>query len=658
MDNKIKIENNIKPSDKEMEAVADSYAKFYQYRNARDSITQQFQNMPFEDMLETSRVLFWNSLKTESEDLSALGLDFSFPFVRKEVIEFVGRIAKLNVSPKMYSNSHHAMGVKVLQAIYKKYRIKGQDRVEKFWQILYGVVNGTVCLFVHWDGSEEERRFLEKYDSQTGAYTILKKKVKPWNDVRVEIVPIEEMYLANVTQRDIKKQTRSIRKKTHTGEEFQALYGHYGRAEHVVAGNRIDQDSLYYRLLEGTGVLGQDRIQVMYDMDTANDKLILSANGVVLNFLGEGSTFEVSPNPFHHKEQPYVWSIFDPIDEKLAYGLPMPMKLRSQSNILNTSFAMMIEAELRAVDPPFLTSDFMRPDLVFGDKKVVPVGDVNAWKQLDVREPSSSYFTMMNSVQGLMSSFAQGGGSQAAPSKQPKAAREIIAMENMKQEALGATLVMYYHLVFNELFLILKTALQFYSSEKFTDQKDGIVRSLTVPEFPLTKGGLGNVEVRFVTGKSNPMKLYFDAINKSIENGSKTEIIEVAKDAIINMEWFIEEVKLESEKATELERAAYFEQVLTPMLEIFVPAGIASIEKTYLRFLEKMGESPSDYTSDEVLPQIYSTMQNKLSFNPEALKPGGSGTLNGDLKQSTTGTINGEKSNGGFGAEMALPGQQ
>ena len=653
---KIRPENFVMPSDKEIRLVGGVYERFYRFKNQRSGNIRQFENTGFDDYLIRSRELFWNSVVTESEDLKALGLDFSLPFVRKEVLDFLGRISSLNITPQISGSGLSMYGVKVLHAMYKKWRLKSVDRVEKFWQNLYGIVNGTVCIYVGYDGGESVKRFLTAYDPVTGVYQIDERKMKMWDDARTSIVPLEEMYLAKIWQRNIQLQGETQRVRRLVKGEFDAEFGKYPNAKYIQPGNMIAEDSLYFQLLGGTGITTTELYHVIDDFDTDNDQRIIVANGVPLNMLGEGENKVASPNPFHHKMQPYIWAIFEPIDEKFAYGLSMPFKIKNASKLMNTSYTMLVEQELRAIDPPTLTSDIDAPDIIFGQKKVIPVMDVAAYKPFEVREASGAYYTMMNSLQGVMTSHAQGGMSQIAPSKQPKAAREIIALENMKQQALGNTLVLYFNMVYQEIFLVLKTMLQFYESGKYANQEDNLVRTLEVPDFALSQGGIGKMEVRFVKEPQNGLKLYFEGIKKSIENGKATEIIEVPVTLLSKLEFFIDDIRLEPEKATELERAAFFEQVLTPMMQFFIPAGLADAGKTYLRYLEKMGEHPADYTSDQVLPQIMGVWGKGYKL-PTAMmetmmgrkgQPAGIGNVN----QSTTGTMFGAQSNGGFGKEM------
>lgn len=929
-EDKVKPETLVNPSPKYLEVVAGVYEDFYNFRNQRNGVHRQLQYHTLEDFLKKSRELFWNSTLTSSKDLEELGLEFALPFVRKEVIDFVGRLVALNINPKISGEELNQYSVRVLQSMYKKWRMKSNDKVEKFWQILYGVVNGTVCCYIGWDGGETTKRFLTSYDEETGDYKIDEKDIAMWNDVVKEIVPLEEIYLEKIWERNIQKQNKIIRKQEMILSDFKKEYGKHKDAEFVFPGDRIAEDSLFYQLLEGAGITTTDKIQVFTEFCIGHeDKKIIVANGIWLNRL-KGDV--VQPNPFTHKMQPYTWAqMFQPVDEKFAYGLSLPFMQKDPHKLLNTSFCvtpdtkiltndlrwvtaeslkigdklvgfeeygrktgkngrgstkerriqpaevvktgrmkapvyqvnledgtqlkctgnhrwltwthnggsivwkrtdemkreledktwrgvghkifmpkpfdvieqdnsyesgyigglfdgeghlsspqcdsekgttrgmqltfiqnkgkvlekgiellkdkgfkftvngrkhdncqtvlisggkreimralmsfrperlikkweeknikhaslrseikvkvesvaylgemeiitlesstktyiaegfcahntLMMEAELRAIDRPYLSSDIEAPSIVFGEKRVIPVTDVNAYKPIEVVEPSGQFFTMMNSLSETMTSQAQGGSAQLIPSRQPKSAREILAVENMKQQMMSSSLLMYYDLVYQEIMLVLKTALQFYSTGKY-DGKD-IMRTFTVSDFPLGNGGVGQLDVRIVKKPGMALDLYFESVNKSIENGRATEIIELTPEVLQSLSFFIDKISLEPEKSDELERTMFYEQILKPMLEVFIPAGVADINKVFLRYLEKAGEHPADYASNQVLPQLLNQQgrgayTNAMSGQGIGLQETQRGTATGDQMQALQGMMRGGESMGGFGDLMA-----
>lgn len=654
---KTRIEEQYRPHDNHLEAIADTYQKFYTYKNQREQNFRQIQFYNLEEFWKESRTLFWNSTKTKSDDLQALGLDFSLPFVRKEVLDFTGRLVSLNINPALSGDDLDAYSVKVLQAMYKKWRFKSRDRVEKFWQLLYSAMNGTVCSYVGFNASEREMRYLTEYDRENGTFKTKEQMKKMWNDAFTEITPLEEMYLEKIWEHDIQKQNDTIRVKEMTWEDFKKELGSYENSQYVVPGAQIAEDSLFFELLGGTQILNEDKIQALYRFNTAKDEHQIIANGVLLNPLGKK---DIQPNPFHHKMQPYTWSLHEAIDEKFAYGMSMPFLLKEPTKILNSSYTMLVERELRSIDPPVLSSDFESPDLIFGQNRVIPVNDVNAYKEFKIDEASGAYFTMMNSLQGLMSSFAQGGSAQVAPSRQPTSAREVIQIEKMKQQALGNTLTMFYDLVHQETMLLIKTMLQFYPAGRY-DTNNNLLRAFTASNMPLSRGSVGNLEVRFVKNPQKGLDLYFEAVKKSINAGKPTEIIEMPVDIIDNIDFYIDDIKLEPEDQDELQKTVFNEQILPQLLNVFIPAGVADINKTYIRWLEKNGEHPSSFTSEQNMSQIMSnwggrpvqggqqpmagaSLQDILQGNSGANQ----GAQTGNMMQSQRGTMFGGQSNGGF----------
>lgn len=658
------VEDAYKPSDKALETIGSVYHDFYTFRSNRDQSFRQLQGLNLEEYWKQSRELFWNSNVTKSEDLEALGLDFSLPFIRKEVLDFTGRLVSMNISPKLAGDDINAFSIQVLQAMYQKWRFKSKDKVEKFWQMLYATMNGTVINYVGFDAGARNLQFLTEMDREGGLYAKETGVKKFWDDAFTELVPVEELYLEKIWERNMQKQNRTIRLKEMTGRDFAKNFpiNKYPMAQYVTTGNKISDDSLFHQLLGGANILNSDKVQVLYMMDTATDEYKIVANGVWLNTVGKKND-DSRPNPFKHKMQPYTMSVHEPIDEKFAYGMSMPFKLKDTSKILNTSYTMLVERELRSIDPPVISSDFEAPELIFGQQRIIPVNDVDAYKEFRIEEASGAYFTMMNSLQGLMGSFAQGGMSQVAPSRQPRSAREIIELNNLKQQTLGNTLVLYYDLLHQEIMLLLKTMLQFYPAGRYN--KENIVRAFTVPNFPLSQGGVGNLEVRFVKDPQRGLQLYMEAVNKTVENGVQTEIVEAPIDIIQNLEFYMSDIKLEPEKSDDLEKAAFNENILQPMLDVFVPSGVADIGKTYLRFLEKHGEHPSSFSSEQQMPQVMGSGgrqqpqmpqqgmgQQGMPQMPDQQGGGfrgrqGAPARQGNINQSTTGTRFGGSGNQG-----------
>lgn len=661
LDPKVLPENDYHPSEKEMQFVGDVYQDFFRWRTYRSGSFRQFQNYSLEGMLRVSRELFWNAINTESEDLAALGLQFNIPFTRKEVMEYVGRISSLGVKPRIHGDMIDSYAVKVLDGMYQRWRFKSNDKVEKFWQWLYGTINGTVCLYVGWNNQKKTESFLKNYDPETGFYTLKTLEKEYWNDVETKLVPLEDIYLSKNYERNIQKQGKLIWKSQMEPADFHTEFKMYPDHKYVMAGNRISEDSLYYRLLGGTGVTTLNKVEVLRIYDTDNDQFGIIANGILLNKLGRGKSMKISPMPFDHKMMPFVWAIQEAVDEKLAYGMPLPFKIRDIHKMENTQYVLLLEHMLRVVDPPYLSSDIDSPDIIFGAKKVIPVTDTNAYVPIAVPPVTSEYLTTMNSVQQLMSTVAQGGVNSVIPSIQPKSASEADQANQAKQQALAIPTLMYYDLCRQEILLVLKTMLQFYSAGKFQKEGEDIIKTLMVPNQAMTLGGTGDLEIRFVKKGAKTdqdrLSLYFESIRKASQSGRMTEIIEAPVDLIQNLEFEISDIELEPEQTSEMKKAIFTSSFLVPLIQNWGQTGLIDPAKTLLRFLEKFEEHPLDYVSNQGMPSVMGTWKSMNTFPQSAGTGVNRNTTGGAQAQSPVGQAFGGQSQGGQG-QGASPAQQ
>lgn len=654
---KIKPEDHYRPSDFELQVVAALYKDYNDFRNNRSISFQQLQNNTPEMFWQKSRELFWNSVKNQSEDLAAMGLDFSIGFARKESLDFLGRLVNLNIKPHFDGNDVNQFGVRTLQAMYNNWRVNTDDKTEKFWQLLYGIVNGTVALNVSYAGENKKiERFLRAYDPVSGASKFEEKDVSGLADVLSNIIPIEELYFASMSERNIQKQGRVIRRQQMEFNRFKYEFKNFPNSQFVYPGSHMDGDSLYLQLL---GNNTSDYVEIMYEWNTMLDQYVITAGGIWLNPIGKGKNQKVAPNPFRHKQIPIALAQLRPIDNNFVYGMSLPFEIKDPDRIANTSMTILIERELRISSPPILTSDIEAPDLIFGNNQVVPVSDVDQYKEIQVREPGAGFFTMNTALQNIMSTHAQGGAQNPAPSRQPNAARTDIINEEMRKMYMANTLAMYNNLLIQEVRLVLKTALQFYPTKKFKGQEKNIIHSLMVPDSPLIQGGTGNLEIRIVNKNSDPELLYWEAVNKSVVNGKLTEIIEVPKEVIMDLNVQIGNISLEEEKNTDVEAANFVANILKPMVEVYIPNGLADPAKVFLMHMEALKQHPSDFAPESLLPKLYTLWGEafQMKFGPDG-KPlqapadvstpqQGMAAQPGNVLQQQTGIDNGP--NGGAG---------
>ena len=906
------MKDGVKIGEKEIQGVSGTYMKFYKWRSFRSGLVRHFRNTQFEDYLKLSRQLFWNSVNTPSDDLNKLGLDLSLPFARKEVMDLLGKISSLQIRSRIVGDSLDALGIKVLQGMYKKWWFKSNGNVEEFWELLYGFVNGTVCSYIGYNNEERQRRYLKNYDAKTGDYSISTKGQKYWNDVTREVVPIEDIYLPKIFERNIQNQGALLWKTQMDEADFHDKFptDKYPMAKYVFPGLRIAEDSLYFRLLGGTGTTTANKIEVMRSYDWITDEYKLIAGGMVLNKLGTQDKIDWAPMPFDHKMAPFTWGIMSPLDEKLAYGLSTSYQAKDPHKVLNTAYCvtpetkiltrdlqwvraenlklgdklvgfeeqgkentkkkegrgsrlqrhfeeshvvatgrlmapvfkitfedgtelkstgnhrwlahnwaghevtwlrtdemndvivkrpnglflpkyfdvieqdksyesgylgglfdgegslslgnsdkkpsrgvqlsfaqqenkafekgiellekkgfeysvgkrtnpqnpkdpchhvflkggfsevmrflmttrperiinegwgkkkisdmilqkkvllkvvsvefigeqeiitletssktyiaegfgahntMIVERELRAIDPPILSSDIEAPELIFGQHKTIPVNDVNAYKEMKISEPSNQFYNMMNSLQDNMKANTSGGDSAVLNSRQPTSAQEVSQDAKLQQQSASNVVTMYYDIMRQQVILVLKTALQFYPLDKYENSDKGAIRTLMVHDMPMSLGGIGDMEIRIVKEKQSDMNLFLEGIKKSITNGKNTEIVEVPVDWLQDLEFQILKIELDTEENTDLENSSFVDNVITPMITTYVPAGVADINKVMQRHLERLGESVSDYAKEQTQNAPGAEQAQPTVTPGETANPG---QTSGNLKQAIVG---------------------
>ncbi|CAM6004579.1 unnamed protein product [Sphagnum balticum] len=614
--NKVWIENMRKPSQKELDLVGEVYNKFYRWRGRRQGTFKQFQDYTFDDYIAISRELFWNAVNAASQDLSELGINIAIPFIRKDQLDFLGRMMGMQIKPRIIGDDLNNAAIRMINGLYSKWRTKSNQKVEKFWQLLYAMTNGTVIMFVGYNDAKRKQRFVRNFNRETGAYKIEEKDEFIWNDVWEEVCPIEDIYVPKLEERDIQKQGEIIHRTQYAWKDFKDEFRGFKNAEFVYPGTRVAEDSLYFQLLASSGISTTDRVEVLKYYDNMKDRHIILANGIWLNPMTDD---EIAPMPFDHKLLPFIKGENKPIDEKFFYGLSTPFDMKDPHKILNTMMATMLERDLRVLSPPILTNDIDAPDLIYGDNQVIPVGDPSAYKELEVQDISQSAFAMSQQVQGILTSNIQGGNSNIMGGKQPKSAKEVNQLEQVRQQAMTNATILYYNILRQEIMLVVKTALQFYPTSKYSKYKKDIIRSMMVPDSPLMNGGLGNMEIRFVKKNSTPLQLFEEMVKKSMESQKMTEIIEIPIDLITDLDFEITDIELVSEKSTELEQSMFVEKIMQPMMP-YIQAGIVDPVKLFLRWMEKMNEHPADYVSDKVLPQVMNTWSNQYQF------PGAPGT--------------------------------
>ncbi len=182
-----------------------------------------------------------------------------------------------------------------------------------------------------------------------------------------EVVPIEEYYPASVHIMGVHKQPYSFWRKVMPYVEFKEKFGNYKKSELVQPhdSSLSLQESVPYYLDFISNDVTSGSVELIRYYDSMNDQYIMIANGIWLNPLG--SSEEVQPLPWAHKEQPFYSAINEPFGI-FFYGKSLPNKLSSMQDVLNVLENMMMDQSFLSIFTPIITAgfdgfedDFIRP---------------------------------------------------------------------------------------------------------------------------------------------------------------------------------------------------------------------------------------------------------------------------------------------------------
>jgi len=600
--NKIKPETLFRPSKKELDLISKIYQKYVRWATVINSPLDQFRGLTLENYLKLSRQLFWSktSLRTIlSEDIFRAEFDLFLPEIRNNVLDIVSYLVSLRVKPSFnitFKKLQEMYQSKVLEAIYTNWRNVSTDKIEKFWDFLYILINGSLIKYVGWEETDKERLYFIPSKGK-----LKPKKQKYYKgEVVSQRVPLENVYIPKIWEPDIKKQGELIVIDRITEAEFKEQYGHYEKSRYVYPGAMLHTESLYFKLLPS--VTTTDLVEIVKYYSVLQDQFVILANGIWLNPLNREE--DVFPLPYNHKELPFVKTIFEPIDDKFFYGLSLPFKLKSPQEIYNVMTQLLILREMKEISPPILTSDFEKPKLRFGPSEVIPVGDITAYKEMSIAPASGSFFSALTMIKGTLQPQAP-----VAPiiGRQPRSATEKQLEAYRRTQFYNNYVLMIWNLFYQEVILVIKTALQFYPVKKIkktlpTGIEKDIYRLIQIENATLPQGGIGNLEVRIVEEPSYWQELSLEVLTRSKISRKALDIIEITPEELQDLDFVITNIQMETENPPVLEQALFKEKVAF-ITQLF--GGMLSPEKAALRTFEVLRESPADWLRDDVLTRLY-----------------------------------------------------
>ena len=660
-ENKIN-ENKVKPeemrviSQKEKELVAEIYDKYIKWSSVVNSPFKQFNGLNLRQYLRVSRRLFWgydpDATEILNENLNKGKFNIFLPEIRNNILEILSYFLSLRVKPvinagiDLYKNyiEHICSGV------YENWRNVTKDRIEKFWDYLYLIENGTLIKYVGYENVKVKKEYIKP--EKDGNFSFKEREVQLNDEVIAKRIPLENIFFPKLYEPDIAKQGECILIERPPKAQFDIKYGNFERSKYVVEGSRIHPESAYADIVPLSTV--SDKVEVVKYFDENEDRYVIIANGVWLNPKNEKE--DVFPLPYNHKKIPFEKVVFEPFDANFFYGLNLGFKLRTPQQIYNLYNELLLVREMKEISPPILTSDFEAPTIKFGPSKVIPVQDVNAWKELNISPASPSFFQALSLLKANLSIR-----SPVVPlsSRQPRSATEKKIESYRTNQFYENYLRMIWDLFYQEINLVLKTAFQYYPASKIIKEtifgRREFNRVMKIANANLPSGGVGTLEIRMTPKPSYWEELEAEAAIRGRNERAKVEIIEVTPEFLESLDFVITAIQLEQENPPAMEQAL-FKEKLAFIVQTF--GRMVSPVKALLRSFEVLKENPSDWLDQNTLEKLYSAYEESIEGGAPELLLGAPNLNTQPQTQNLLQTLRGIESGARGGLQNTLEGEK
>ena len=614
---KVLLEDIYRPNENIQEFIYDVYDKFIRWRSIRQSPHKQFNNQTLTDYLNDARKKFWGYLPLNPD---AETPSFFFPETRNQIIAILAKIANLRIKPRFDGvEGFDVIKSIVLKDLAEYWRRCKSRKIENFWQFLYNIINGTVIVFTAYQSRVRKVKTITGYDPATGE-TSYKEEELDESDVADEIINLEDFYFPKLWEPDIQKQGKLIVRTLLPLSEFKETYKGYANVDYFIAGSQFADESIFADLLS-YDVRSGDFVEVLRFFNIEDkDQYAIIANGVLLNPIKKKGKEEVAPMPWNHKRLPFSKTIFEPIDCKFFFGIPLAQKVKSPQEALNKMWELMLEREEKSVAAPIITNDpSVELGLEFKPGRVYQVNtDVSQYREMPVSPSSSSYWNALMSLQGIIQRTGSGGVTPIIPSRQPRSATERAQVAQQEKETSGLYFLFYQDLLEQKIWIALMNMIQFYTAE--TTEKILGTRKfnkiLSLSDIDLLEGGIGNREIRITKEPLKPKELYKESYIRSLLKKERVEIIEVTPKALQQLHFDIR-ISFEQEQSPENERLIFMDFIST-LQKMFGQTGLLSAKKMLYRTIEKFGESISDYVEEQVITDYE---RERFGFTSEKTPP-------------------------------------
>lgn len=492
---KERVKSDYNPSYEEQNAINFIVENFAISNEIRNNTYEEFNGLTLLQRQNKDQRAFniWQENRDDGDD--SWKSNAVRPIERNRIISIAAHIAGTLIAPKVFAQNDRDEEDKEAADVMRDLMEWRSDQADYSKTFLYSVIGALVnpAVIVHTEYADVKRKIKEI--KENGSWTEKEVQDEIFSGFQDTIVPVDELYIANIYEEDIQKQEFLIWRKVIDFGTAEAKYGSKENFKYVKPGIQ--------NILQGEQIYAQEDkdlqsrlVEEIVFFHRGKDLQLTLLNGTLISKADQ-------PNPRKDKMYPFAKSGYEIVDEgKFFYYKSLANKLSVDGDVVNTLYRMII-------DGTFL--QLMPPTAIFGDEEVnsniimpgviTSFGKDTKMEKIDVGSNLGAGLNVLQKVEGSISESSQDVMQSGIAAKGGQTAFEISRLEQNARVMLGLFGQMIGFLVkdLGKLFL------------------DDIVQFMTVAEVGELTTGDGALKFRnvlipekIVDGKAVTRKIDFD----------------------------------------------------------------------------------------------------------------------------------------------------
>lgn len=400
------------PSEDERKIISNIWSQWTKAKEQRDASYRYFNDRSFVEYVNDSVDRFNGYIEPRTDPASDWGAKVFNNVTRNKSIAIIANITAERVRSEFFPQNQEDetdyRAAQIIKHLEDFTYYKNKDDEQQFFAVLEATTKGTAIGYEGYKKDQREVKEITDYDPTTGEVKWKKKTLTDWDDVYGEVIPLFDFYPGNIWLKDMQRQPFVIWRTVVDLDAFQSEFGKYRNASKVVDAQtylqmvqdeKAKQDSA--GSVDGTTVtfvtdgVRDQQVEVIRYFNKWTDEFHIIANGVLL-------TKTVSPLPWDHKMYPFWKTIFEPFATDFFYGKSLADKMRSNQDVLNTLYRMMLDQSFLSINPPIMTTgvESIRDEGLYPGKRII-VDDMNT-KIMEIPGPQPAHFNIIKMVEEKM----------------------------------------------------------------------------------------------------------------------------------------------------------------------------------------------------------------------------------------------------------------